>query len=457
MKNKSAVLFFCFCFCFLAEGVFFFAGASFFSPSRADAQETLSLQEGLRLVTANNRSVRIALKQQDVAMADTLIARSPMLPTVNGSAGETLLAMQPKAIFDGITVPESEKDFYSYSLTVQQVLWDFEGNASRYGASKAILAASRFDTMRIRNFAALQFTFAYYDLLESQKMVQVAKDELARLQSHLKDAANLYNQGVITKNDLLQAQVRISDASQRLVSARNARDIMAARINDMLARPLETQFRPVDVPAGKVYYSGREGGEISPKDLSLAWQMAEEKRPEIAIVNETMRSLDLDRKAANSEYYPKFFAQGGYDYTKNHFVTPNGNWSLVLGLGINLYGGGITRAEIDKIDSQKEKLFEQKDKLTSDIRLEVETYSLDLQNALRRIEATKDAVRQATENLRINRIRYEEGEGTATDVLDALTLLTVAETNDYRAEYDFRKAEAGFLYSQGNDLAEVYK
>ena len=434
---------------------FFVMAAVFFWAAAAGAQETLSLKEGIRLVTANSRAIKIALKQQDVAMADTLIARSPMLPSVNGSAGENLLAMQPKALFNGLEVPESDKDFYSFSVTVQQVLWDFEGNASRYDASRAALAASRFDTMRIRNFTALQFTFAYFDLLESEKLVGVARDEVARLQSHLKDATNLFNQGVITKNDLLQAQVRISDARQRLVSARNTRDVMAARINDMLARPLETKFKPVDVPSGEVFYTGQPGGKI--KELTLAWQTAEEKRPEIAIVNETMKSMDLDRKAAESEYFPRFFAQGGYDYTKNAFVTPNGNWSFVLGMGINLYGGGITRAEIDKIDSQKARLYEQKKKLTSAIRLEVETYSLDLQNALRRIEVTKDAVRQAMENLRINRIRYEQGEGTATDVLDALTLLTIAETNGYQAEYDFRKAEAGFLYSQGTDLSEVYK
>ena len=427
------------------------------SPAVAQGgkQKPLSLQEGLKLVTANSRLVRIALRQQDVARADTLIARAPMLPSVNGTAGQTFLAFQPKAVFDGFNVPESDKDFYSFSLHVQQVIWDFEGNASRYGASEAILAANRFDTARIRNFAALQFTFAYFDLLESEKMLFVAGDEVTRLEAHLKDATNLYSQGVITKNDLLQAKVRISDARQRLVSAGNARDIMAARINDMLARPLETQFSPVGIPAGKVFYSVQPDGKI--KDLKLAWQNAEVQRPELAIVNETMKSLDLDRKSAESEYYPKFFAQGGYDYTKNSFITPNGNWSLMLGMGINLYGGGITRAEIDRIDSQKAKLLEQKEKITSDIKLEVETYSLDLQNALRRMEATRDAVRQARENLRINRIRYEEGEGTATDVLDALTLLTVAETNDYRAEYDYRKAEAGFLYSQGNDLSEAYK
>jgi len=32
----------------------------------------------------------------------------------------------------------------------------------------------------------------------------------------------------------------------------------------------------------------------------------------------------------------------------------------------------------------------------------------------------------------------------------------VAETNYYRAIYDFRRAEAGFYYATGKDLREVY-
>ncbi len=55
----------------------------------------------------------------------------------------------------------------------------------------------------------------------------------------------------------------------------------------------------------------------------------------------------------------------------------------------------------------------------------------DEQNARERIAATKDAIAQAEENLRITRVRYQEGVGTATDVLDAITLRTLSETNYY--------------------------
>jgi outer membrane protein TolC len=82
---------------------------------------------------------------------------------------------------------------------------------------------------------------------------------------------------------------------------------------------------------------------------------------------------------------------------------------------------------------------------------------LDLKTARERISVTKDVVGQAEENLRIDRVRYSEGVGTATEVLDAVALLTIAETNLYRSVYDFKRAEAGFVYSIGKDLPEVYK
>ena len=425
--------------------------------SQSKGLPVLSLQQGLRMVINQNRLVKIAERQQQVRAAQTRIALAPMLPEVNGSAGQTFLDHQPKAMFNQFIVPESDKDYYSYSLSVSQTIFDFEGNASRYGASKALLAASKYGTLQTKNLVALRFAIAYFNLLESDKMVHVAKEEVARLKTHLADAQNLYTQGVITKNDLLQAEVRISDARRKLVDARNTRAIASSRVNSLLARPLTTKFEPVDVPASVVFYNTAGQGKNKKPNLTQAWATAQKKRPELAVIAEDLKSLGLEKKAAKSEYFPRFFAQGGYDYTKNRYLTPNGNFSLLFGMNINLYGGGITKAEIEQDEARKSRLLEQKDRVTDDIRLEVQTYALDLEDALKRIEVTKDAVKQAKENLRINKIRYEQGVGTATDVIDALTLLTVAETNRYSALYDFRKAEAGFLYAQGYDLAEVYR
>ena len=435
MKNKNVVLF-AVSFLILTFAYSSYAGV-------------LTLSDGIRLAVENNRSIKINEQEELISEADTLIARSPMLPSVNASLSQTFLTEQPEAIFGLQTVPTAERDFFSYSLSVQQILYDFRKSAARYEASRLVLNTRRLDTVRIRNLVALDFVTGYFDLLEAEKMMLVAQKEVERLESHYRDTETMYEEGVITKNELLQAEVRISDARQRLLTAVNLRALTASRLNNIISRPLKTDLQTADVNSPSF--------DISAVDLEGAWQTAERQRPEIGIVDETLTALDLEKTAVRAEYFPEIFAKGGYDYTENQYQLHEGNWSLILGMHINLFNGGGTSAEILKTGHKMEKLIEQKNKLIDEIRLEVERYILDSKTAREKIAVTENAVAQAEENLRINRTRYEEGVGTATDVLDAVTLLTTAETNYYRAVYDLRKAEAGVIYATGQDLSEVYK
>jgi outer membrane protein TolC len=414
-------------------------------------RDRITLSEGLRLVTQESRVIKIARRDEAIAEADALKARSPLLPSVNGSLSYASLAYQPTAIYYSPTgtlyIPQQDRNFYAYSVAIQQTLLDFRGNSSRYGASKMILEMKKLDTRRVGNLVALEFTVTYLDLLEAEKVVAVAEGEVGRLEVHLRDAKALYAGGVITKNDLLQAEVRLSDSRQRLLTARNQKSIQVSRLNNLLLRPLRAETQVV------------EEGLPGPIDFNIedAWKRALEERPEILIVDGTMKALQLDEVARKSDYYPKIFARGSYDYMQNSFQVHEGNWSLILGMNVNLFSGGSTSADVLKNRSQQSQLLEQRAKLVDDIRLEVQKYLLDLENARERNQVTRDAMEQSKENLRINRVRYEEGAGTATEVLDAVNLMTVAETNYYRAIYDFRRAEAGYYYATGKDLREVYR
>jgi outer membrane protein len=431
--------------------IIFFFWTLLFSITSANVAyaDVLTLSDGLRLVTEESRLIKISQREEAVSEADTLVTRSRMLPDVNASLTQTFLAYQPEAIFGSQSVPMSEKSYHSYSLSIQQTLYDFKGNASRYESSRLILETKKIDTKRIRNLVSLDFALIYFDLLESEKMILVSEKEVQWLESHLRDAKNLYDEGVITKNDLLQAEVRLSDAKQRLVAVRNLRAINASRLNSAIARPLKTDVQVMDV----------EGNSSDALEIAIekAWELAEGQRPELQIVDTTLKSLDMEEVAKMSEYYPKFYLQGAYDFTENRYQVHEGNWSLTAGMSLNLFSGGSTKAEVLKIRQQGQKLLEQKNKLLDEIKLEVEKYMLDLKTSNERISVTRDAVGQAEENLRINRVRYSEGVGTATEVLDAVTLLTIAETNFYKSIYDFKRAEAGFIYSIGKDLPEVYK
>ena len=91
------------------------------------------------------------------------------------------LRTSPTAIFGAQTVPMSERNFLSYSLNIQQTLYDFQKNASRYEASKKMLNVTKLDAARTRNLVAIDFVLVYLDLLESENMLKVSEKEVERL------------------------------------------------------------------------------------------------------------------------------------------------------------------------------------------------------------------------------------------------------------------------------------
>lgn len=426
----------------------------FISLPYADAEtpsdlQSITISEGLKIATENNRLVRIVSLNKNISLSDILIARSRLLPNVSAFTSQSFLANQPGARLENMNIYTSEKSFLSYGLNISQTIYDFGANSSLYEASKISQEITKLDLTRIKNLVALDFVIAYFDLLETEKLISVAQKEVERLESHLNVARMLFNEGVITKNDLLQAEVKLSDARQKLLTTKNIRAINVSRINNILSRPLKSGIRVVDVPVDERTF-------FEFPSLEDAWESAEKERVELRIIDNRLKILDLQEKAKRSEYYPRFFAQGGYIYTENHYQLYEDNWSLILGMNINLFSGQSTMAELSKIKYSRDQTLEQRNKLLDDIKLEVEKNYLDMKNSIDRILVVKDAINQAEENLRINKIRYEEGIGTSTDVIDAITLLTVAETNYYRAVYEYRRAHATLAYAMGSDLVTIY-
>ncbi|HVN23725.1 MAG TPA: TolC family protein [Syntrophorhabdales bacterium] len=409
--------------------------------------EPLYLPEGLKMVTAESRLVKIREQEEKTTEADTLVARARLLPNVYASAGQSYLNNTPSVKLNNVHAPISQENYYAYSAAVQQILFDFMGTASQYKASVALLDAKRLDTKRTRNLVALDFAFLYFDALESEKLIAVAEKEKESLEAHLQVARDLHSSGVITKNDLLQAEVKLSDAKQKLLTAQNLRRINGARINTMLARS-------ISMPVELMEPAAADREMIS---LEAAADKAEKERPEVQMVDTTMKGLGFEETARKSEYYPRFLAQGGYNYTENRYQVYEGIWSVNLLMNINIFSGGATKAELDKIRSRKMTLAVQKKKLLEDIRLELEKYYLDCANAKERIVVTKSAIAQSEENLRINKARYAEGVGLALDVTDAIALQSLAETNYYKSLYDYYRSEAGYLYAIGRELREAYQ
>jgi outer membrane protein TolC len=408
-------------------------------------QISLTFKEALGRIAGEGRAVRIAHQTTAMAHQDVGRARSPLLPQVNLSAGRRYYAFQPAARLGAVTANTSEKEFNVAGLHAYQTIYDFGVNSSNLKAARLLEGAMSDDAQRARNQAVLEFVGVYFDLLETDRLIGVARDELSSLALHLKDVTILWREGVAMKNDLLSVQVKFSFARQQLVTLRNQRKVAHARLCALLSLDEKVLVALEDPEV-----------DIEVRPLSEAEAAAMAARPELKALSQAVQAADFRERASRAADRPSVFADGGYDYAKNQYQSRDDNWSMMLGLKFNIFNGGLTKAEAEKEAAHHKQLLEQEKQAGEDIRVEVEKAYWDLKTAGDKLGASRSAARQAEENLRVNRVQYREGALTSTAVLDAVALRSSAETNLWRSVYDRKRAWAHLLYAMGRDIASDY-
>ncbi|GBD98278.1 outer membrane channel protein [bacterium BMS3Abin07] len=407
----------------------------------------VTLREGLKIVTSSGRDVQISGEEEYMAAARVSIAGAALMPGIDVYANQTWLRYQPEAKFSPFgPVPMSEKDYLTYGFRLRQLIYDFGKTSSLVRSARLTLKSKKLNTERVRNLAAVKFITAYFNLLESRKLLNVAEQQVRRLGEHLSDTKAMYKEGLITKNNLLQAEVMLSDAKQKRIDAENFFQLRGSVINSMLRKPLN---EPVDIQEV-------DRRPFTDSGLEEAWKLAEGQRPELREMETAIMAIEAELESIRVDFFPQIYLSGGYEYQENRYMVHENNWSISAGASLNLFSGGATKAKMRQKEARLITLKEKRGKLLDMIRLETKKAYLGLKAAMHKIKVTEKAIDQANENLRLQRLRYKEGVGTATDVTDAVTLLTLAGTNYWNSVYQSRKAEARLLYSVGEDLVAAY-
>ncbi|QAT16542.1 alkaline protease secretion protein AprF [Candidatus Velamenicoccus archaeovorus] len=415
-------------------------------PPQKEVQ-VLTISQGIAMVLHDSRLIRVALPGKDMAFQDSMMARSALLPHFQAAASQTFNRYASAVKFGSTTAGTADKNYYSYGFDVYQTLFDFGKSLSQYQASKELVKASDAHIDSIKRLAILEFIVAYFDLLEAEKMIVVAEKEVESLASYLNDVEHLYEHGSAVKNDLLPAQVRLADAKQKLIAARSAREIAAARLNDILALPLrqkvvvrDMEMKPPEIP-----------------EMEEAWSIAVKERPEVVFYEDQIRASALSVRSKAAENLPTIYADGGYAYTKNQYEVHQDNAYIALGAKVNLYDGGNAQADMFKERARQRQLREEKNKVTEDIKFEIEDSYLTLKDAREKVVVARDVLSQAAENVRFYRAKYAAGAANTTEVLEAITLETKAQTNYFESDYEVKRSYAKLMYSMGIDLTLLYE
>ena len=149
-------------------------------------------------------------------------------------------------------------------------------------------------------------------------------------------------------------------------------------------------------------------------------------------------------------FYPELFFKGDLNYLQNSTVKEQVLYAATLGVRFNLFEGNATTARLRQAVARRSRNEARLNDLTAQFRLELALAGRDAAVARERIAVTEESIRQAEENLRINRDRYLEKVGTATELLDAQTLLTQSRVDSNTALYDYQVALARVKKARGD-------
>jgi len=411
----------------------------------AEPPPTLDLKEALRLAWKANPTLQVSRLQEMIAAEDVVRARSGFLPQVKAEASQTIYDDPTKTRMPGgsaaggaDTLQMTNRNFWSSKVYVDQTIFDFWATPSRYQASVQGKQASILDTAQTRDNIFLNVCQGYFRTLRAQKMVVVAEQEVVDLKAHLKIARDQFEFGVNTYNDVLQAEVSLADAEQRLIIANTDVIDIRSAFNKVLMLPIS---------AATVL---KEEKLVQPaQELDQATQVALKRRSDLKASQDRIKQQEWVVTQTRAGYFPRIYAQGGHTWQQNSVWVHDSQYFGIFGLQWTLFNGLDTKAQVAQAKDKVGQLLEQHKDLNQQVQLDVQTALLKVRETADRIRVTEKAVTQGEENLRLNEERYKEQVGTATDVIDAQTLLTKTRVNYYTALYDHQMAKAQMLWAMG--------
>jgi len=330
----------------------------------------------------------------------------------------------------------TSKDLFNFNTVINQPIFAGGSILSNYRLEKYGVEISKGDVETVKRDIVLQVRVGYFNILTAEKLVDVAKQAVKQFEAQLEVSKAFFEVGIIPKNDLLQAEVRLANTRQALVKIENDLALAKSQFNILLRRDINEPLSVVDIL------------EYKPSVLRLDDSLDEALRHRPELKNAALRVEQAKEsvKIARSGFLPTISLSGYYGRFSEEFSLygdlNSERWTFEGVATFNLFDWGKTAYKVGETKVKVTQAEDSKMQVIDGIILEVKQDYLNMVTAERNILVSQKSIEQAEENLRMNEERYKYQVATATDVLDAVTLLAQARVNYYGALSDFNVAKA---------------
>jgi outer membrane protein TolC len=390
------------------------------SLPQAPAQMEFCLAEFVAEVQARNPSL-----QAMMAAAQATAERYPQVVALDDPMFNANLA--PASL--GSSTVEG-----AYTLELSQKFPWFGKRAARGRAAKADASSAYADAedARLRLIETAELAFYDYYLVARQRDLLGWNTDVMR---QFRDTAqSKYRANQVTQQDILQADVELTQLERRQLELERMKTVAMARINTLLHQPTNTALPPP--PRQLSFTDGLP-------DVNQLQQIAAGQRPELASLASQIVARQADLCLAQKQYYPDTEVYGHYD-TYWQPASTQGDLRGEVGARVNLpiYYGRLSAGVREADDRVNQKRAEYDQKLL-DIQYEVQQAYAEVYESQQALKLYTDKlVPIAEQNVAAARSNYDVGKSSFLDLAVAQRqLIDVREKHqEVLAEYHQRVA-----------------
>jgi len=399
-------------------------GAAVDTNSR-QAPLVLTLQDALTRAKANNPQFRAALTDLELAHQDTVQSRAQLLPNVNYNMqfiytqGNGVSRSQTPAPA-GRYIANNGVHEYIAQGNVHQTL--SPGMLADYRRVAAAEALSRAKSEIATRGLVVTVVQAYYGYVVAQRKYATAQKAAFEADRFLGISQKLQNGGEVAHSDVIKAQIQNQQQQRELQNALLAMNKSHLDLAVLLFPNFEENFSVVDdlrLPDPLPSF-----GEVQ--------TAATKSNPEIRVALASLRQTDQEVKIAWAALLPSAGLDYFYGIDANQFAARDRNGFRNLGyeasatLQLPIWNWGAGYSKVKQADLRRQQarveLSSAQRRLLADLRSfydETETSRLQL-------ESLSQTAGLASDSLRLTTLRYQAGEATVLEVVDAQNTLTLA-------------------------------
>ena len=410
----------------------------------------LTLKDAVALALKQNPQVILANLAVSDSQQDRLLARSGLLPQVNGNLAETVNRINIATAI-GFSFPGFPHHVGPYYVAQGGVRFDaavFDLTLwRRFRSSEYGIDSSRAQETAAQDDAILLVESQYLGSQRDAAAVEADRSRVRLAQALYDQAADLQKSGVGTGIDTLRANVELQNEKQRLIESSTQLETSLYGLSRLLN---VDPRRPIEL-ADQVRFANDQVklAETPPMPVEQRVELAYSTRPELKQIAADERRAALDLQQAGDQRLPKLSLSG---FWVEQGLTPSSAipvFQYQANLDFPIFTGGRIQAQRAEAGIAIRQLQQREQDLRNRVAQEVKTAAAQMEAARHEIEVANLGVQLAKQEVDQARDRFQAGVANNIEVVTAQDELARANDNQIAAYYRYNQARADLAHATG--------